>query len=72
MSVHYHHILSMAGWQKKKCSSCSGNSKARYTHPQKPNEEVIIYKLSKAFRYKKNKKYISGGSVKVLPHQHFL
>jgi len=67
--IHYHHLLTMAGFKKKKCSSCSGNSKATYT---RGDEQVIMYKLSKVFRYKVGKKYLSGGSNAVLHHQHFM
>jgi len=70
--MHYHHVMSSNGWQKSKCSPCQGNSKAIYTHPAKAGEKVVIYKISKVFRYLKNGKQISGGSIDHLQHQHFI
>jgi len=68
----YHHILSLAGWIKKTCSSCSGNAKAKYEHPDKAGEKVEIFKKAGLFKYSKNGVKISGGSVESLHHHHFV
>lgn len=65
----YHHLLTLAGFIKKKCSACSGNAKASY---ERGSESLEIYKLSRIFRYSKDRLRISGGSIEHLQHQHFM